>query len=49
MNEQEQNNRVEALSCAVRHRLKDESPDDCVEAAQKYFDFLQGGEDSKES
>lgn len=45
MNEATQQNRIEALNNAVRHRLKDESPDDIVEAAQKYFEFLQGEKD----
>lgn len=38
----EQLNRVEALANAVRHRLKEETPDQVVEAAGKYFAFLQG-------
>ena len=38
----EQLNRVEALANAVRHRLKEETPDQVVEAAEKYFAFLQG-------
>lgn len=29
-------NRVEALANAVRHRLKEETPDDVVKSAQKY-------------
>lgn len=32
--------RVEALGHAVRHRLKDETSDDVVKAAEKYFAFL---------
>lgn len=35
-------NRVEALNNAVRHRLKEESADDVVKSAQKYYEFLQG-------
>lgn len=38
----EEVNRIEALNNAVRHRLKEESPDQVVAAAQKYFEFLQG-------
>lgn len=38
----EQLNRVEALANAVRHRLKDETPEQVVAAAEKYFAFLQG-------
>lgn len=35
-------NRVEALNNAVRHRLKEESADDIVNTAEKYFKFLEG-------
>lgn len=35
-------NRVEALNNAVRHRLKEESADDVVNSAQKYYEFLRG-------
>lgn len=35
-------NRVEALNNAVRHRLREDSADDVVKSAQKYFEFLQG-------
>ncbi len=35
-------NRIEALANAVRHRLKEETPEDIVKSAQKYFEFLQG-------
>lgn len=38
----EQLNRVEALANAVRHRLKEETPEQVVQAAEKYFEFLQG-------
>lgn len=38
----EELNRVEALANAVRHRLKEETPEQVVQAAQKYFEFLQG-------
>ncbi len=40
--ETENKNRIEALANAVRHRLKDETADDIVESAKKYFKFLQG-------
>jgi hypothetical protein len=40
--EAERLNRIEALSNAVRHRLREESADEIVIAAQKYFAFLQG-------
>jgi len=40
--EREHQNRIEALLSAVRHRLKDETADDIVESAKKYFKFLQG-------
>jgi hypothetical protein len=35
--------RIEALQNAVRHRLKEETPDDVVKSAAKYFEFLRGG------
>lgn len=38
----EEFNRIEALANAVRHRLKEETPEQVVQAAQKYFEFLQG-------
>lgn len=38
----EQSNRVEALGNAVRYRIKEETPEQVVEAARKYFEFLQG-------
>lgn len=38
----EEYNRIEALANAVRHRLKEETPEQVVAAAQKYFEFLQG-------
>ena len=38
----DQLNRVEALANAVRHRLKEETPEQVVQAAQKYFEVLQG-------
>lgn len=34
--------RMNALDNAVRHRLKEETPEQVVQAAQKYFEFLQG-------
>jgi len=42
MNQTERENRAEALANAVGHRLKDETPDDIVEAAKLYLVFLQG-------
>lgn len=42
MEEREQQNRIEALANAVRHRLKEETSDDIVKSAEKYFQFLQG-------
>jgi len=42
MEEREHQNRAEALAHAVRHRLKEESSDDIVRSAEKYFAFLQG-------
>ena len=41
-NDKEHQNRIEALANAVRHRLKEESADDIVKSAQKYFQFLEG-------
>ena len=40
--EAERLNRIEALASVVRHILREESPDEVVIAAQKYFSFLQG-------
>lgn len=34
--------RIEALQNAVRHRLREETPEQVVRAAEKYFAFLQG-------
>jgi hypothetical protein len=45
----EQLNRVEALANAVRHRLKEETPEQVVKAAQQYFEFLQGQKGANES
>ena len=42
MEDREHQNRIEALANAVRHRLKEESADDIVKSAEKYFEFLQG-------
>ena len=42
MDEREQQNRIEALANAVRHRLKEETADDIVKSAEKYYEFLQG-------
>ncbi len=36
--------RLEALNNAVRHRLATETPDDVVVAAEKYLQFLVGNE-----
>ena len=41
-NDREHQNRIEALANAVRHRLKEESADDIVKSAEKYFQFLEG-------
>ena len=38
----EQQFRLEALANAVRHRVKEETADDVVKSAQKYYDFLRG-------
>ena len=40
--DRELHNRIEALNNAVRHRLREETPDDIVKSALKYFEFLQG-------
>ena len=45
MENQENQNRIEALSNAVRHRLKEETADDIVKSAEKYFEFLQRKDD----
>ena len=42
MDETEQQNRVEALANAVRHRLREETAEDIVKSAEKYYEFLQG-------
>ncbi len=42
----EQKNRIEALSNAVRHRLREETADDIVKSAEKYFEFLQGKDEN---
>lgn len=34
--------RMNAMDNAVRHRLKEETPDQVVASAKKYLDFLQG-------
>ena len=46
MDNQESQNRVEALAAAVRHKLRKDTSDDVVKSAEKYFEFLQG--DTKE-
>ncbi len=45
MNEEERENRVDALHEAARHRLANEKAADVVSNATKYFEFLQGEED----
>ncbi len=40
--EREQQNRVEALREAARHRLAGETAADVTVNAEKYFEFLQG-------
>ena len=42
----EQQNRIEALREAARHRLAKETADDVTANAEKYFEFLQGKKDS---
>ena len=42
MDETEQQNRIEALANAVRHRLREETAEDIVKSAEKYYEFLQG-------
>lgn len=44
MDEKEKDNRVDALHEACRHRLAKETADDVVKNAEKYFEFLQGGD-----
>lgn len=38
-------NRLEALNNAVRHRLATETPEDIVKAAELYLAFLEGEKD----
>jgi len=45
MNEQEHQSRLEALGHAARHKAREETSDDVVESAEKYFEFLRGDED----
>lgn len=45
MDQREHENRVEALANAVRHRLTEETADDIVKSAEKYFQFLQGNQE----
>ncbi len=42
MENREHDDRIEALANAVRHRLKEETADDIVKSAEKYFTFLNG-------
>lgn len=42
MEKSEQDNRVDALHEACRHRLAKETADDVVKNAEKYYGFLQG-------
>jgi len=44
MDEATERLRINALDNAVRHRIKDESAEQVVENAKKYFEFLQGNE-----
>ena len=48
MNEQERENRADALHEAARHRLADETAKDVVSNAEKYFEFLQDGKSESE-
>ncbi len=47
MDDRQHQNRIEALANAVRHRLKEESADDIVKSAEKYFQFLEGGQEGE--
>ena len=40
--ETEQENRVIALTNAVRHKAREESAAEIVKSAEQYFEFLQG-------
>ncbi len=42
MNEEERQDRVEALGHAVRHRIKSEDRLAVVKTAERYLEFLQG-------
>lgn len=42
MEKSEQDNRIDALHEACRHRLAKESAADVVTNAEKYFEFLNG-------
>ena len=45
MDDRENQNRIEALREAARHRLASEAAADVTANAEKYFEFLQGKED----
>ena len=42
MEKDEKEDRLAALNEAARHRLGNETADDIVKNAQKYFEFLRG-------
>ncbi len=42
MDNQESQNRIEALRNAVQHKLRGATADDIAESAEKFFAFLQG-------
>lgn len=46
--ESDQMKRMNALDNAVRHRLKEETADDIVKSAEKYYAFLKGSEAPKQ-
>lgn len=46
MEKQEQDNRIDALHEACRHRLAKESADDVVTNAEKYYKFLAGTDEN---
>jgi len=48
MDDQEHRNRVEALANAVRHRLREETPEEVVKAAEMYYRFLQGNQSASD-
>lgn len=48
MDERERFDRTEALDNAVGHQLGDETADDIIKNAEKYFKFLQGTQEKQE-